>query len=67
LFTTVIVYVTLCPRFADDGPDFVMLRFACAPTFVVALALSSFVAVSFVVVETVAVFVTLPLKLGDVL
>ena len=42
-------------------------RSACAPTLVVLLALSLVLFGSAVVVDTVAVFVTLPLKLGDVL
>ena len=49
------------------GPLFVMARSACAPTFVVAVALLFVLFVSGVVVDTVAVFVTLPLKVGDVL
>jgi hypothetical protein len=67
LFVTTIVYVTFCPGDVVAGPLFVMPRSACAPTFVVAVALLSAPFGSVVVEATVAVLVTLPLKLGDVL
>jgi len=55
-----------CPVFADAGPTFVMVRSACVPTFVVALALLFVLFGSDSVPDTVAVFVTLPLKFADV-
>src|SRR2546421_7788264 len=56
-----------CPVFADGGPVFVTKRSACVPTFVVLLALSFVLFASAVVADTVAGFVTLPPKLGEVL
>src|SRR5438105_2927928 len=56
-----------CPALTLAGPVFVMARSACGPTLVVALAVLLFGFGSLVVAETVAVFVTLPLKFADVL
>src|ERR1051326_2128925 len=56
-----------CPVFAEAGPDFVMVRSACVPTFVVAFALLFVLFGSDSLPDTVAMFVTLPLKFGDVL
>src|SRR5438105_2666721 len=62
---TTTVYVTFCPGLALRGPVFMVDKSACAPTFVVLLAVLLPGTRSFVVADTVAVFVTLPAKLGD--
>src|SRR5205085_6356862 len=66
-FVTATVYVMFCPVFADAGPVLLIERSDCAPTFVVALAALFVLFGSFSFADTVVVFVTLPLKFGDVL